>query len=207
MSRRHLTSKQHDFLQYLHGHVRERKVWPTYREIVDHFGYRSPNSVTQNLQALAKKGYLRRDHNGYHLVDRAADEGAITVRGALRGGGLAASEAPERLSLATLLPDLSGIQALRLDDEASRTGELGEARYVLLSGDEVPAGDTAVVLYNDAVALRRVGLDGRLEDPAGLAPPLLAAEARVLGRYAGHAGAYGLVRYAPMVVVEPPAVA
>jgi repressor LexA len=201
MSRRHLTAKQHAFLQYLHGHLQERKVWPTYREIVENFGYRSPNSVTQNLQALAKKGYLRRDHNGYHLVDRAADEGAITVRGAVRDGGLDAVPAPERLSLATLLPDLSGLHALRLDGAAARSGELGGASYVLLAGEEVPDGETAVVLHDNTLSIRRVTAD-HLEDPAGAAPPLLRTAAQVLGRYAGHAGPYGLVRHA----AEPAAV-
>ena len=202
MSRRHLTSKQHAFLQYLHGHLRERKVWPTYREIVDEFGYRSPNSVTQNLQALAKKGYLRRDHNGYHLVDRAADEGAITVRAALQSGTMSAPEAPERLSLATLLPDLSGLHAVRLEDDLRRADELGGARYVLISGDDVAEGDTALVLYDNSLSVRRVGAGGLLEDPAGAGPPLHAPEAQVLGRYAGHAGAYGLIRFSQPGVTE-----
>lgn len=202
MSRRHLTAKQHAFLQYLHGHLHDSKVWPTYREIVDNFGYRSPNSVTQNLQALAKKGYLRRDHNGYHLVDRAADEGAIAVRGALRLEGFDTVAVPERLSLATLLPDLSGLHALRLDGTAARTGELDRASYVLLAGEEVPEGETAVVLYENALSLRRFA-GGRLEDPAGVSAPLLAAEAQVLGRYAGHAGPYGLVRHAAQPIAEP----
>ncbi len=40
MSRRQLTHKQHAFLEFLKAHVREQKVWPTYREIVDPFNYR-----------------------------------------------------------------------------------------------------------------------------------------------------------------------
>jgi repressor LexA len=194
MSRRHLTAKQHAFLQFLHGHVREHRVWPTYREIVQVFGYRSPNSVTQNLQALARKGYLKRDQNGYQLVDRAGDEGAITVRAAFSSGAVNAPEAPERLSLATLLPDLGGLHALRLEDDSAREGELGAARYVLLAGDDVGEGESAVVLHNNALSVRRVGAGGALEDPAGAGPPLHAPEATVIGRYAGHAGPYGLVR-------------
>ena len=67
MSRRHLTHKQNEFLKFLQQYVREKEVWPTYREAVEHFGYRSPNSVTQNLRALLKKGYLERDQQGYRL--------------------------------------------------------------------------------------------------------------------------------------------
>ena len=68
MSRRKLTAKQHAFLEYIKSYVRENGIWPTYREIIEVFDYRSPNSVTQNLQALYKKNYLRRDQDGYHLI-------------------------------------------------------------------------------------------------------------------------------------------
>ena len=75
MSRRQLTQKQHSFLEYLREHVETHKVWPTYREIADHFAYRSPNSVTQNLQALSRKGFLQRDRNGYALVESTSRDG------------------------------------------------------------------------------------------------------------------------------------
>ncbi|SRR5690606_22623695 len=206
MSRRQLTSKQHSFLEFLKNHVAEHKVWPTYREIVDHFDYRSPNSVTQNLQALTKKGFLRRDHNGYHLVDRQSDDGSIAVRGTLRGDQLDVSST-DRLSLSTFFPGMRGLHALRLDEPVARTRELGQAQYVLLADEEVEAGSTAVVLYEGRLSLRRLTADGRLEDPEGEAPPLPLCDARVLGRYAGHAGPYGIVRHgatqtAPLAAVS-----
>ncbi len=194
MSRRNLTSKQHDFLQYLHGHLQQRKVWPTYREIVAHFSYSSPNSVTQNLQALAKKGYIQRDHNGYHLVEQSGGEGSVPVRAALRGGRVEPAAPAERLTLASLLPELGGLSALRLDETAAQPGELADARYVLFGDDPVGEGETAVVLHDGEVSLRRVGRGGHLQDAGGRAAPLHSAEAEVLGRYAGHAGPYGLVR-------------
>ena len=54
----HLTRKQHEFFDYIVEYKKEYDIWPTYREIADHFGFKSPNSVTQNIQALLKKGYL-----------------------------------------------------------------------------------------------------------------------------------------------------
>jgi repressor LexA len=81
MSRKKLTAKQHSFLQYIVESLHENGVWPTYRELVDHFDFRSPNSVTQNLQALHKKGYLRRDDSGYHLVLPEQKAPGIPVRG------------------------------------------------------------------------------------------------------------------------------
>jgi repressor LexA len=196
MSRRQLTQKQHAFLEFLRAHVREYKVWPTYREIVDFFNYRSPNSVTQNLHALTKKGFLRRDYNGYHLVDREGKEGTVPLRGAVRNGAYDADDAAGHLSLSALFPNLIGLHALRLDGTFDRTPTLREAQYVFVADGEAAEGDLAVVLHGGALALRAVAADGSLTDPDGAAAPLRWDDVEVLGRFAGHAGPYGLVRYA-----------
>lgn len=184
MSRRHLTQKQHAFLKYLRDHVDRHKVWPTYREIADHFEYRSPNSVTQNLQALSRKGFLQRGRNGYALVEQAARDGSIRVRGALRGGQIEPSPS-DRLSLTTLFPDLSGLHALELDETADRTAEFEEARYVFMAEGDAAPGDRVVVIDDGRLTVRTVDHEGR---------PEMCPDAEVLGRYAGHAGPYGIVR-------------
>ncbi len=197
MSRRQLTSKQHAFLEFLQGHLREHRLWPTYREIVDHFEYRSPNSVTQNLQALSRKGFLERDRNGYRLVDHSGRDGTIAVRGTLRRSGVA-HEPAGRLSLAALFADLQGLHALRLDDSVRRgLSDLDEAQYVLVDEGPVDAGDTAVVLDGGTVVLARMGPGGRPDSDDA------SAEATVVGRYAGHAGAYGIVRHGPPAPALP----
>ena len=91
MSRKQLTSKQHAFLAYLRKFIEENDVWPTYREIVDYFGYRSPNSVTQNLQALYKKGFLSRTQDGYELPEQAKKNWkpmGIPIKGIISAGRL-----------------------------------------------------------------------------------------------------------------------
>ena len=191
MSRRHLTHKQHAFLAFLREHVEAHKVWPTYREIVDHFGYRSPNSVTQNLQALARKGFLHRSRDGYALVERGGAAGTVRVRGTFLRGKV--EPGAEHLSLGTLLGETTGLHAIRLHGEADRTAELGEAHYVLVSDDEAAEGGAVVVTDGVRLSLGRVGADG-----------CVACDDRtevreVLGSYVGHAGPYGLVRHTPAV--------
>ncbi|WP_420455523.1 LexA family protein [Rubrivirga sp.] len=187
MSRRQLTQKQHSFLEYLREHVDRHKVWPTYREIADHFEYRSPNSVTQNLQALSRKGFLERGRNGYALVETGPRDGSIHLRGALRGGRIEPSPS-DRLSLTTLFPDLTGFHALEIGPDVARTSELGEARYVFVSEGDAPEGETVVVVDGGRLSLGRIGADGCVECDEPTTSP------EVLGRYAGHAGPYGIVR-------------
>jgi len=91
----HLTRKQREFFDYIVEYKKEYDIWPTYREIADHFGFRSPNSVTQNIQALLKKGYLvKTNDEEYDLPPDKQDvlgepEGTgIPIRGLIAAGYL-----------------------------------------------------------------------------------------------------------------------
>jgi len=55
-----LTVRQQEVLGYLQVHMREYGTWPSFREIEDHFGFRSTNAVMGHLRALEKKGYISR---------------------------------------------------------------------------------------------------------------------------------------------------
>lgn len=205
MSRRQLTSKQHAFLQFLTEHIREHGIWPTYREIVDRFGYRSPNSVTQNLQALHKKGYLRRDQEGYHLVAQGSDgETGIPVRGIIAAGQL--QEAVEAhlgtITLETLFPNLDRIFAIRVSGQSMQGADIHDGDYVLLIDDDIPEGGIGAVLYNGETSLKRIYYDEhglRLESANEVyadiyIQPDVFEEVRVLGRYVGHVNSSGIFR-------------
>lgn len=56
-----LTDRQRAILEVIHRHVAEHGYPPSVREIGDAVGLRSPSSVHGQLEALARKGYLKRD--------------------------------------------------------------------------------------------------------------------------------------------------
>jgi len=56
-----LTQRQRAILEMVHGDVDEHGYPPSVREIGDAVGLRSPSSVHGQLEALERKGYLRRD--------------------------------------------------------------------------------------------------------------------------------------------------
>ena len=209
MSRKQLTSKQHSFLQFLAEHVRKQKVWPTYREVVDHFGYRSPNSVTQNLQALAKKGYLTRDHNGYRLVGQRAgiNSGGFPVQGTVEDGSFEISLSVDEITLKDLFPELDKTFAVRLSDQEARGINVSGGGYLLLQEAEVGNGEMAAVLYGGALDVCRVYREDdafRLlyEDGTERSVSTGSKGFKLLGRYAGHINQRGLFRSPAAVLVE-----
>ena len=204
MSRRKLTAKQHAFLEYVKQYVRAHNIWPTYREIIDEFGYRSPNSVTQNLQALHKKHCLQRDQDGYHLVLQDDETHGIPIRGLISAGQL--QEAVEAnlgtITLETLFPNLHRIFAIRVAGQSMKGADIDDGDYVLLVDDDIPNGGIGAVLYNGETSLKRVYTDenGLRLEPANpeyddiYIEPDVFEEVRVLGRYVGHVNKNGIYK-------------
>lgn len=198
MSRKQLTAKQHEFLEFLAKYVRRNRVWPTYREIVDRFGYRSPNSVTQNLQALEKKGYLARDENGYRLAgEKAGLPRGLPVHGEITGGDFELAVDMEEVTLRDLFPTLANVYAVRLQQNINGIdAEAGD--YVLVDSTAGEGEASVVMIEGEAAVCHVTSLDGtrqihftdgtsrtvRADDPA----------IKVIGRYAGHINRSGLYR-------------
>lgn len=60
MSPTALTDRQRSVLDFLGDFLRENGYPPTIREIAGHFDLRSPRGVQDHLEALERKGYIRR---------------------------------------------------------------------------------------------------------------------------------------------------
>jgi len=207
MGRKKLTAKQHEFLQFLIDHTQENDVWPTYREIIDHFGYRSPNSVTQNLKALHRKNHLVRDNQGYHLAPQHRgenDDAGIPVRGIISAGTL--QEAVEAdlgtITLDMIFPNIDRLFAIRVAGQSMQGADIQDGDYVLLIDDDIPEGGIGAVLYNGETSLKRVFHDKnglRLEpcnpeyDDIHIQPDVF-EEITILGRYVGHVNETGIFK-------------
>jgi repressor LexA len=192
---------------YLKDYLMEHGVWPTYREIVDYFGYRSPNSVTQNLQALHKKGYLRREEDGFRLVEEKVPgygSRGIPVKGVISAGRLqeAVEENLGTITLETLFPNLDRIFAIRVSGQSMQGVNINDGDYVLLIDDDIPNGGIGAVLYNGETSLKRVYFDeqGLRLEPANdeyseiVIRPGVFEEVHVLGRYVGHVNRSGIYK-------------
>ncbi len=57
---RPVTARQQAVLEFLQGYFRLNGYWPSIREILDFFGFKSTNAVQRHLQALEHKGCIKR---------------------------------------------------------------------------------------------------------------------------------------------------
>lgn len=209
-----LTRKQKEFFDFIVDYKNEHDVWPTYREIAEEFNYKSPNSVTQNIQALLKKGYLIKgdsdeydihpDHEGI-LENRTG--GGIPVRGLIAAGYL--QEAVEsdlgNITLETLFPNMDSMFALRVSGMSMKDAGIYDGDFVLLMDSDVKDGDIGAVLYNGETSLKKIYYDknGLRLEPANeeysniTIEPDVFEEVRIIGKYIGHVNRTGIHRAMP----------
>jgi SOS regulatory protein LexA len=210
MDHRQLTKKQLEFFHFIREYRKTNGIWPTYREIADALDYKSPNSVTQNIKALIKKGVLRKSgeleyelaDNTYDLID--TEEDGIPVRGVIAAGYL--QEAVEAnlgyITLQTLFPGLSKMFALRVSGMSMKNAGIYDGDFVLLADDDLKDGDIGAVLYNGETSLKRIFFDknGLRLEPANeqfsdiVIEPDIFEEVRVLGKYVGHVNRSGITK-------------
>lgn len=93
-----LTYRQEEILGYLQLYQREHGTWPSFREIEEHFGFRSTNAVMGHLRALERKGYISRvpgqartfrinfDLAEEHQPDEALEVVEIPIYGSIAAG-------------------------------------------------------------------------------------------------------------------------
>ncbi len=210
MDNRQLTKKQLEFFNYIREYRMANGIWPTYREIADAMDFRSPNSVTQNIKSLLKKGYLiKKGDEEYglpvHFLDDDQQESTgIPIRGVIAAGYL--QEAVEaslgRITLETLFPGINRMFALRVSGMSMKDAGIFDGDFVLLADDDLRDGDIGAILYNGETSLKKVYFDrhGLRLEPANdefsdiMIEPDIFEEVRVLGKYVGHVNRSGMYK-------------
>ena len=214
MDNTQLTRKQKEFFDYIIDYKKDHDVWPTYREIAKAFNYKSPNSVTQNIQALLKKGYLIKTeedeydiHPDYEENLGFSSQSGIPVRGLIAAGYL--QEAVEadlgRITLESIFPNIDDMFALRVSGMSMKDAGIYDGDFVLLMDSDVKDGDIGAVLYNGETSLKRIYYDknGLRLEPANkeyddiIIEPDVFEEVRIIGKYIGHMNRNGIHKSIP----------
>ena len=165
-----LTNRQHTVLETIRAWIRERGYPPTIRELGQRLGIKSLRGVTTHLDAIAKKGFLKREPRArsISLLDLVAPfEQAIRVPviGRIRGpaaGGVLAQEQVE----GHVVVDGTWIRspahpaaehfALKVLGDSMITAGILEGDYVIVRQQAAAEnGDIVIALLGDEVTVKR----------------------------------------------------
>lgn len=193
-----LTRKQQQVVDFISEYIEVNGVWPSYRDVSDHFGFRSPNSVTQNLKALEKKGFVVNDQHGYRLLvpSRAPDETAFRVEGHVEEGVYRVALSIDEVVLSEHFPNLKSAFAIRVSQKVTGV-DVAEGDYLLLQESEVQDGELAAILLRGELIVSRLFLFEdmfRIQYLDGREVYVRSQQrhCRILGRYVGHINQRGL---------------
>lgn len=89
-----LTTRQRRVLEVIRNSVDRRGYPPSLREIGEAVGLTSPSSVSHQLAALERKGYLRKDPHRPRAIEVVSPDVEVDARG-YRGGGAHPSRLPD----------------------------------------------------------------------------------------------------------------
>ena len=168
-----LTYRQQEVLGYIQLHMREKGTWPSFREIEEHFGFKSTNAVMGHLKALERKGYISRvpgqartfkinfDLNEENQPAEALDVVDIPIYGSIAAGfpdGVESSGEIGRLQIDT---ETAGIRrsrrsfALRVRGESMIDVGIFDGDTVIVEQCPPRDGDIVAALIDGETTLKR----------------------------------------------------
>lgn len=188
MSPRRLTTRQKEILDYIYKFADENGYPPTYRDIGDHFGIKSPNGVADHLKALEKKGEINLKHNtarGIELLNPPPK--GIPLIGRIAAGEplLAAENIEDYLTLERIFPVDGKCFALAVKGESMIEDGIRNGDIVIVRPQQTAQnGEIVVAIINDEATVKRFYKERsriRLQPANPAFAPILAKDVEIRG--------------------------
>lgn len=179
-----LTKRQKEILDYITEFIDREGYSPSMEEIAERFQFASLNAVFKHLEALAARGFLRRDANRARSIELSAVRNAarsVPLFGYVAAGQpIEAVTNPESLTVPEeFLAGRGPHFVLRVKGESMIEEHIADGDYVVVeSREEARDGETVVALIDgESATLKRFHRQGnqvRLQ-PAnqGMSPLIL----------------------------------
>ncbi len=163
-----LTARQRQVLSYLVRFLKERGYPPTVREIARHFGLKGPRSPKKRLDALEKKGYIRRRPGKSRAIEvtgifSSGSYRLVPLVGKVRAGhpSLAFEDFEGEIVLDRSLAGSDETFFLRVKGDSMIGEGIKDGDLALVSPQPlVESGEIAVVLIDHEATVKRVYRDG-----------------------------------------------
>ena len=156
-----LTDRQRQVFEFICEAMRAENRPPTVREIAEKFGFRSPKAATDHLDALERKGYIRRRNRkarNIEIRDELSPQG-IPIVGRIAAGApiLAVENLEGSLSTTGLFDADEQTFALQIEGESMIGVGILPGDFVIINGKgRVRNGAIAAVGIGDDATVKRV---------------------------------------------------
>ncbi len=174
---KNLTHRQQQVLDYIRDHISVKGYPPTLREIAARFGLSGPRAAVKHLDALQRKGHIRRSPGSsrgigilsQNYTPQMSNQGDITgsrgipILGSVPAGplDLAVQEEENTLILDPSIAD-EGTFLLKVKGDSMTGDHILPGDMVLVNKqDYAEEGDLVVVLIGEEATLKRFRLDGK----------------------------------------------
>jgi repressor LexA len=158
-----LTDKQKTFLAYVSRYIHEWGFSPSFDEICEHFGFRSYNTVTNYLNVLERKGYLRlpREKNRKRAIEVVRSVETKRFELPLMGTVAAGKpiEAVEDMDAIEIPPSMAGAGdhfALQIEGASMEEDGILDGDFVVVKKQPTAEnGETVVALINNEATVKK----------------------------------------------------
>jgi repressor LexA len=161
------TKKQQAVLEFIKTHLIEKAFPPTVREIAAHFGFASPLSAQLHINALIKKGFLKKTPFKQRSLEiiglKPAEDTKIPLLGTVRAGTpiLAEENIEYYINIDKNLFRAEDGFALRVIGDSMIDAGILEGDIALVApGKEVRNRDIVVALIENEATIKRFFLKG-----------------------------------------------
>lgn len=194
-----LTDRQRQILEFILEFIEERGAPPTLREITERFEMSSLASAQGHLEALEKKGYIRRRGFSARGIEPVWEKirrlfwqrHGIPLVGRVSAGKpiLAEENIEDVLTLEGIFPKDERLFALRVQgDSMIEAGIFENDILIVRQQSTADIGDIVVVIMGDEGTVKRLGRSGDrmlLESANPKYQPIIVEEARIVGKVIG----------------------
>lgn len=161
-----LTDRQRKVLRHIVRRIQDDGYPPTVREIAEHFGFRSPRAVSDHLEALERKGYLKLmgTARGIQLAKGVMSAGdGFPILGRIAAGKPILSEENYvgTLSMGEMFGQKPDIFALRVEGNSMIGAGIFDGDYVVVKHQShVASGEIGVAFTEDGATVKRIFDEG-----------------------------------------------
>lgn len=160
-----LTTRQATILAFIRRHIEEQGRPPTRAEIVEAFGFASPNAAQSHLRALARRGAIELSDGtsrGIRLIEPSRETGTLPLIGRVAAGSpiLATGNIESRHSIAPELFSPHADYLLRVrGDSMINAGICENDLLAVHAAPDARDGQIVVARIDDEVTVKRLRRD------------------------------------------------